>query len=70
MLMPATTEERVATLEAGHAELKDDITGIMKDIRSIRDQLAGRPTWAVTMMLTLLTSTCGVLATALIAALN
>jgi hypothetical protein len=64
--MTATTDERVATLEAGQNELRSDIHEITRDIRSIRDQLAGRPTWAVTTIITLLTGACAALTTALV----
>lgn len=51
----ATMEERVGVLEANQADTRKDIHEIQRDVRALRDQLAGRPTWAVCTIITLLT---------------
>jgi hypothetical protein len=45
----------VAKLEVGVNELQKYIKG---DIREIRDELRGRPSWAVSIYMTLTTSAC------------
>lgn len=47
-------EERMATTEAGIVELRADMHSVRVDVRSIRDELAGRPSWTVTTIITLL----------------
>lgn len=67
--MPASTEERVGVVEAGISEVRSDVTDLRKEVRydmgeirkdvaAIRDSLAGRPSWAVSMIITILASSC------------
>lgn len=64
----APIEERVATLEAGVVELRADVHQIGTDVRSVRDQLAGRPSWTVTTIITLLFGASSTLAALLASA--
>ena len=43
--------ERVASLEEG-------FTNVCNDIKDIKDKLLGRPSWAVSVIITLLTTLC------------
>ena len=43
--------ERVASLEEG-------FTNVCQDIKEIKDKLLGRPSWAVSVIITLLTTLC------------
>jgi len=56
--MAATAEERIGVLEAGQTELRADIHKIGENVDEIRRELAGRPSWAVATIITLLSSTC------------
>jgi len=44
-------EQRIIALER-------DVSDMKTDIREIKDRLLGRPTWAVAVILTLLSSAC------------
>ena len=66
--MAATPEERLGVLEAGLAEVRRDIHDIKTDTRELRDTLAGRPSWMVATVITLLFGTCTTLAALLAAA--
>lgn len=64
----ASIEERTATAEAGIIELRADVHQIRSDIRAMRDTLAGRPSWTVTVIITLLFGGCTTLASLLASA--
>lgn len=64
--MPPTEVERLATAEAAIGELREDVRGIKHDIREMRNDLAGRPSWAVSVIITILSSTVCGLAVALV----
>lgn len=66
--MPATVEERLATTEAAVIELRADVHQIGADVRSMRDLLAGRPSWTVTTIITLLFGAASTLAALLASA--
>ena len=52
-------EQRIIALERDVSEMKSDI-------KEIKDRLLGRPTWIVTVLITLLSSACvGLLVTVL-----
>lgn len=61
-----TPEERIGVLEAGQTDLRSDMGEIKRDIRDMRSDLAGRPTWAVLMVIAGLGSLCTALGTALL----
>jgi hypothetical protein len=61
--MMVSNEERLATLEAGSAEMKKDLHDIKSDVKEMRTELAGRPSWAVTTIITMLSASCATLAT-------
>jgi hypothetical protein len=74
----ASESARIVALEAVTADLRSDVSElkvgmnelqkeIKADIRDIHDKLANRPSWAVTVIITLLTGACGALSSALIA---
>jgi len=44
-------EQRIVSLER-------DMSDIKNDIKDIKDRLLGRPTWVVTCLITILSSTC------------
>jgi hypothetical protein len=64
-MSPATNEERLGVLEAGLTDVRTDVHEIRKDIGAIRDKLAGRPSWAVSVIITVLSATCSGLVVAL-----
>ena len=57
----------LATLEAGQTEVKRDLHEIRADVKEMRAELAGRPSWTVTTIITLLASACAALGSALVA---
>lgn len=59
--------ERITALEVDMRGITSDVKEIRDDVRVLRSQLAGRPTWAVTMIITLLTAACTGLGAAVIA---
>jgi hypothetical protein len=54
----STNDERLATLEAQFCEHDKVITLMGSDIREIKDKLMRRPSWAVSVIITLLTGLC------------
>jgi hypothetical protein len=60
--MITSPEERLGVLEHGLADVRTDVTDIRKDIHELRNELAGRPTWIVTVVITILFGTCTCLA--------
>lgn len=50
-------------VDAAITELRTDIGDTKHDIREMREDLAGRPSWAVATIITTLTAACSVLAT-------
>jgi hypothetical protein len=48
--------ERIVALEGRMTGVEDDVRAIKHDVREMRDQLAGRPSWAVVTYITLMTS--------------
>ncbi len=57
--------ERIATLEAQMVDTKGDVRAIFVKLEDLSNRLVSRPSWAVTTMLTLLSSTTVGLAVAL-----
>jgi hypothetical protein len=55
-MSPATNEERIGVLEASLVDVRSDVHDIRKDIGMIRDKLAGRPSWSVSVVITILSS--------------
>ena len=52
-------------VDAEIRDIREDVHDTKRDIREIHDTLAGRPSWAVTTLLTTLTAACSMLATML-----
>lgn len=50
--------ERLATVEAITIELENRYKNIEADVKEIKDKLLGRPTWAITMMMSSLFALC------------
>lgn len=62
---PMEVGERLATLESGMSEVKKDIHEIRVDFANMRDNLSKRPSWAVSTIITALSSACAGLLVAL-----
>lgn len=54
----ATLQERVACLETNDKQRCLDIIDIKTDIRDIKDNLLRRPSWAVSVVITVLSTIC------------
>lgn len=65
-MAPTTPEERIGVLEAGQSELRADVHEIKRDIRDMRTELAGRPTWFVLIVIAGLGALSSALGTALL----
>lgn len=63
--MTESLDVKVARLEENQADMHRDIHEIKADVREIKATLAGRPSWAVVTLLTLLSSLVVGLAVAL-----
>jgi hypothetical protein len=59
-------EERIGILEAGQKDLRTDVHEIKGDIRDMRTDLAGRPTWGVAKVLAFQAGLSATLGTALL----
>ncbi len=64
--MVAPEGERIVALEGRMAGVEDDVKTIKHDVREVRDQLAGRPSWAVVTYITMTTSATVGMAVALL----
>lgn len=53
-----TDKERIIKLETEIAQQKLDICSIIADIREIKDKLLGRPSWSVSIIITVLSTLC------------
>lgn len=60
-----TDSERIATLEAQMIDTKGDVRAIFVKLEDLSNRLVSRPSWAVTMILTFLSSSTVGLAVAL-----
>jgi hypothetical protein len=56
--MIKSIEERVATIEADNINQGKQIKGMAIDIKEIKDILLKRPSWAVTVIITILSTLC------------
>jgi len=59
--MPSENElmiGRLATLEANDKKHDDDIKSIINDIKDIKDNLLQRPSWAVSIIISILLAVC------------
>ena len=56
--MTKLLEERVATIEADNINQGKQIKGMAIDIKEIKDILLKRPSWAVTVIITILSTLC------------
>ena len=56
--MTKSLEERVATIEADNINQGKQIKGMALDIKEIKDILLKRPSWAVTVIITILSTLC------------
>jgi len=56
--MTKLLEERVATIEADNINQGKQIKGMALDIKEIKDILLKRPSWAVTVIITILSTLC------------
>ena len=56
--MIKSIEERVATIEADNINQGKQIKGMALDIKEIKDILLKRPSWAVTVIITILSTLC------------
>jgi len=56
--MTKTIEARVGILESENKNQETEIKNISKDIKEIKDVLLKRPSWAVTVIITLLSTIC------------
>lgn len=63
--MTRTTEERLLLLEEQVAGTKEDVRAIFVKLEDLSNRLVMRPSWAVSTLLTLLSSTTVGLAVAL-----
>ncbi len=50
--------ERLATLEANDKQKWFDISEIRDDIKDIKDNLLNRPSWSVSIVITMLSTIC------------
>lgn len=50
--------ERLATLEANDKQKWSDISEIRDDIKDIKDNLLKRPSWSVSIVITMLSTIC------------
>jgi hypothetical protein len=48
----------IATLKEFKTNTETSVKSMQNDIRDIKEQLLGRPTWAVLMIITFLTTVC------------
>jgi len=53
-----TDKERLIRLETQVMNQEANICAIFNDIREIKDKLLGRPSWAVTVIITALSTLC------------
>ena len=56
--MTKLIEERVATVETDNINQGKQIKGMAIDIKEIKDILLKRPSWAVTVIITILSTLC------------
>ena len=56
--MTKSLEERVATVETDNINQGKQIKGMAIDIKEIKDILLKRPSWAVTVIITILSTLC------------
>ena len=56
--MTKSLEERVATVETDNINQGKQIKGMALDIKEIKDILLKRPSWAVTVIITILSTLC------------
>ena len=56
--MSKLLEERVATVESDNINQGKQIKGMAIDIKEIKDILLKRPSWAVTVIITILSTLC------------
>ena len=56
--MTKSIEERVATVETDNINQGKQIKGMALDIKEIKDILLKRPSWAVTVIITILSTLC------------
>ena len=56
--MTKSLEERVGILENENQTQGQDITNMSEDIKEIKDTLLKRPSWAVTVIITILSTLC------------
>jgi wobble nucleotide-excising tRNase len=56
--MTKSIEERVATLESENKNQETEIKQMSGDIKEIKDTLLKRPSWAVTIVITILSTLC------------
>ena len=56
--MTKSLEERVATVETDNINQDKQIKGMALDIKEIKDILLKRPSWAVTVIITILSTLC------------
>ena len=56
--MTKLLEERVATVETDNINQGKQIKGMALDIKEIKDILLKRPSWAVTVIITILSTLC------------
>lgn len=53
-----TDKERIIKLETQVHNQEQNICAIFNDIREIKDKLLGRPSWAVSIIITVLSTLC------------
>jgi hypothetical protein len=51
-------DERVSVLESQMNDTRSDIRAIMEELKDLANQLVGRPSWMVTIIITILSSAC------------
>ena len=56
--MTKSIEERVGILENENQTQGQDITNMSEDIKEIKDTLLKRPSWVVTVIITILSTLC------------
>ena len=56
--MTKSLEERVGILENENQTQGQDITNMSEDIKEIKDTLLKRPSWVVTVIITILSTLC------------
>lgn len=66
----ARIDERVSDLEEWRVKQNELLAEIQRDLRRLREDWSQRPTWAVTVIISLLSSACGIMATYILAALT